>query len=776
MRIIDRYLLREIVSPTLVSFGIYTAAFLLNQFVVLAEIAAKRDVEFIEIFKLILFSFPFIIVQTFPMALLLGILLGFSRLSSDSEITAIRSIGISYYRIFRPVFTLALGSFAITLFLMVWVLPAGNTALQETRLKVFTKGLSKAVEPRIFFEKVPNFLLYTDVSEPQDPFAHGIFVYQNVPGSKIKTATFAKKARFSIDEDTGNFVAYLFESETHSFDPSEPDEYERSLSQEQVVIPPQRDTGLGSKNARIIRKKGVREMTIPELLDHAEIQKQRFHKSEEMRTEMVNRAWVEIHKKFAIPAACLVFAIIGIPLGVFNARGGKMSGFIISLGIYVFYWIFLWSGEKLSHQGKITPFWAMWLGNVLLFILGSFLFWKNNRAFQFGIWSRLKTMLFPARPYERTAYEKTHRHRTLFGIRIMDAYLIRFFLTYFLMVIGSFLVLFSIMEAVGLIGYMAEHKLPASVMFTYLYHLQPRFIVWSLPLSMLVTVMIVFTLLAKNNEVIAFRSLGVSTLRLAVPLLIMGVLASALLFSVQDFVLPQSNQKSDELNDVIHGRSPRTHARTGERWIFGDGHRLYNYALYNSFNQLFHGFHVYKLDPDTFHVKEHIYARKAQWLSENKWELTDGWVREFQTAGKESFEDFETRNFPFPQSPAYFGRGDLKSPDLMNFLELGRHIRNSKASGYQVRGLLVEYHKKFSFAFIPLIFSVLSVPFSFKVGKRGPFYGAGLAILVAVIYYAVMIFFSTMATLGYFPPVLGAWAANVIFGLLGLYFLLSAPT
>ncbi|UCF80693.1 MAG: LptF/LptG family permease [Acidobacteriota bacterium] len=811
MNTLDRYLFKEILGPTCLGFAIYTLAMLLNQFPRLAEIAAKRGVSLWVIAKMLLSSLPSIAVLTVPMAFLVGLLIAFSRMSADSEITALRASGVSYARIFRPAWKLGVLFALVTLVMTLFGMPWGNSALINLRLKVFSTNVAKAVEPRIFFEGIPRFLLYFDHSEPRDPYVRRVFISQETPGQPMQqSVTFAEQARLSVDEEN-TLVVHLEESETHIVDPRQPDIYEKSEQGSQNLKPPE----ASSRGFMQQRTKGLREQTLGEL--SSTLKNYRATADPKARLRQVNSVWVEIHKKFAIPVACLVFALLGIPLGISNARGGKVSGFVISIGVFIAYWIFLWGGERLSDEGRLSPVWAMWSANLVFAAWGALLFWKRSRNVDWGIWRRLRKL----------AHD--HMHATfvvvialgigaflVYGIlsgngetpsdkgglppvwtmwlaflalavlgvfllgrhylNLLDLYALGLFAGFFALVMFSFLALFLIIEAVQLVDDLVKHGVSSHVFANYLLFTIPRFVSWALPLSALVTAMLAVSFMVRNNEVIAVHAAGVSALRMAVPLLLICSALSLGLFTLQDFVLPTTNRRAEQLKDTIRGRSPRTYARPSRQWIFGEGYRLYNFSILNPVSGRMHGVHVFTLNPMTFSVRERVFARTAVWQEEKEsWRFERGWVRRFRNE-EEEFEPFDVREFPFSESPAYFEPERWKSPDVMNFVELRRHIKDSRQAGYQVRSLVVNLHKKFSFSLVPFLLAMLGIPVALRLGRHGALFGLGLSIALAVLYYIAFVFFNTMGLLGTLPPALAAWAADILFSIAGLYAFWLAPT
>ncbi len=771
MKLIDRYIIREILPPTFISFILYTSAFLMNQFVDLAEIAVKKDVGFAVIGKLILFSVPHIVAQTAPMSFLLGTLIAFGRLSKDSEIVSLLANGVSYLRLLKPVMFIALAIFSINLCVMFYLLPAGNSALQEMRYSVFTANLTKAVEPRIFYEDIPGMLIYADESEPASPYLSKVFINEGANFWKSNIIV-AEKAKISCDAITGAVSVSLTNSENHTVDLKEPDKYQLSWHKEQSVIP---DFSEASSRAAAFRNrvKSDREQNLPELL--ASLDESNKIENPSKRKMKVNSILVEIHKKIAIPFVVLVFGLLGVPLGISTKRGGKVSGFVISLVIFLLYWIFLWGGERAADTGKLHPAAAIWAGNIFFASLAVILIYLKTKNVEFNLKGLKGLFRIPRlKKFRAAKREKSSSRFTGGPFSILDTYLISAFCKNLVLVLASFFAIFVVVELIDIVDEIMENKIPAGKVFLYFLYSFPRLLTWTLPLSVLVTVLVNIGVMSKNNEIIAMQVCGVNSRRTVLPLLILAMLASVTVFFVSEKLLPDANQTAQQIYNEIQGRPARTYTPQKKRWVFGEGYRLFNYASFDPDNETLQGLSVFSIHPETFHIRERLFAEKAVWEN-NCWVMENGWLRNFDK-GQEKYEPFEIKAFSFPEDPVYFGKDRLKPPEMMDFFELKQYINDLSKSGYNTDSLKVSYHKKFSFALVPFLLSLVGIPFAFTVGKRGALYGIGAGILIGMLYHILLVFFSTLGTVALLPPCLAAWAANIVFGIIGLYLILSIKT
>ncbi len=380
MKILTRYVIKEMIGPTLLGFLFYTSIILMQQLFTWAGMIINRSLSAATVGKLLLLSLPHIVVLTLPMSLLFGILIAIGRMSSDSEIIAMRALGMSTRMIYRPVFIVSAVMFVLNLYLINVIVPKGNKEFQSLRNEVATSYVQKEVRPRVFFDQYPDVTIYVNDVNPHTGEWKGVFVAdsridandQSTPQKAVEAAAREQQAsaiglpqrtgqKISI-ADRGSIVTMkpsgqiwlnLYGAQNHIWDPRKPDRYDVTVNEIQRIF-------LGDKLADTRYTPSLREMNLRELIQQVRMLRMTTDK------ETYNLAWVEIHKKFSIPFACIAFGVLGLPLGITNRRGGKSSGFSLSIAIILFYYVAINNGETLAGDGKLSPFIGMWSANIVL--------------------------------------------------------------------------------------------------------------------------------------------------------------------------------------------------------------------------------------------------------------------------------------------------------------------------------------------------------------------------------------------------------------------------
>jgi lipopolysaccharide export LptBFGC system permease protein LptF len=206
----------------------------------------------------------------------------------------------------------------------------------------------------------------------------------------------------------------------------------------------------------------------------------------------------------------------------------------------------------------------------------------------------------------------------------------------------------------------------------------------------------------------------------------------------------------------------------------GQGEQIYNYAYYDPARRRFSGLGVYHYSREPFSLAERIYAREAEWdPASGAWTFRNGWRRDFRLGG--TLESFAELSVPHMEPPSYFLK-EQKQSDQMTYLELTRYVEDLKQAGFDVVSLDVARQAKFAFPLAALVTVLIGIPFSFTPGKKGALYGIGIAIAVGLSYYVATRFFAFMGETALLPPVVAAWAPNVLFGVAALWGLFNVRT
>ncbi len=469
----------------------------------------------------------------------------------------------------------------------------------------------------------------------------------------------------------------------------------------------------------------------------------------------------------------MIFGILGLPLGASTRKGGRTSGFTISLGIITIYYVLITAGEKTAMDGKLPPWIGLWGPNILLLLAALYLFFRSQKEFSlFSLPSFLK------RQKERVSFgkkKKFSRNLPRLSLRfpnILDRYIIRKYLAIFSLVFFSLIVISVIVTFFERIDNIYEHNKPISLLLEFIRYSLPEFIHYIFPVAALTTALLSLGLLTKFNEITAMKTCGLSLYRIILPVVLLAAVVSFFSYYLQENVLPYSNKKAEEIWNGINDRPIRSYSYLDRRWVLSrEGNRVYHYNYFDQEKSAFSQLSVYDLDPVSWTIKKRAYSERA-FLGDGRLSLENCWVRSFSGGKMIDFEKMENLNIDMQEDRSYFLK-EWREPDQMSFGELTKYIRELDERNFDTVRFKVDLNYKISFPVVCLIMTLLGIPFAFSLGKKGTLVGIGLSLAIAIIYWGIIGIFQGLGYVSYLSAFLSAWGPNLIFGLIGLYLLFT---
>ncbi len=299
---------------------------------------------------------------------------------------------------------------------------------------------------------------------------------------------------------------------------------------------------------------------------------------------------------------------------------------------------------------------------------------------------------------------------------------------------------------------------------------------------MLIGALVTIGILTKNSELVVMRACGISLYRSAVPLLLFAACAGALIFLVEEDVLAYANQRAESLNHVMRGGSPQTFNVLNRKWMVSRSGEFYHYVYFDPRTRELYGFSAFRFAPKAWRLQSRTYYRSLTFTGQSTgqeatvwWSGKSGWTREFDRAANERSFTLSPAAQVALEPPQFF-MAEQQEADRMNYTELRKYIAELKASGYNVTPYEVELHRKLSFPWVTVIMTFIAVPFAVTTGRRGALYGIGTGIVIAIVYWIATSVFAAIGAGGLVPPLLAAWAPNILFGLGAAGLLLTVRT
>jgi LPS export ABC transporter permease LptG/LPS export ABC transporter permease LptF len=771
VKILDRYVIREVLLPFAIALLVFTFILIVPSMMQYAEAFIAKGVPTTVVLRAMATLLPSSLALSIPSALLIALLIAFGRLSADREFVAMQACGVSVARLLWPVGVLAVIGWASTSYVMIEALPDANQAFRQIAFNVLAERAEGEVKPRIFFTEFPDLVIYVRDIPPEGGW-NDVFMSDNTPG-RPQAIYLVRHGRVVLDAKRRTVEMVLEDGTRHVA--SADGTYQVVKFARQVV----------SVNPEVVfprggPTKGDPEMTIAELQQRAaELEREGMSAHNQI---------MAIHRKFAIPVACLVFGVIGLALGATNRRDGKLGSFVFGLGVIVAYYIPLTLGPALAKGHLIPPWLAVWAPNIILSLVGALLFFWRSRAadqeFRFAAPTWLQRRAAAAPPQRESAGLEGVPTAPGFMSRIprpsiLDRYVTMRYMRVFLLCALGLLALFYISTFIDRSDKVFKGAATWGMMGAYLGYLLPQYVYYVLPMSVLLASLVTIGVLTKNSELIVMKACGISLYRVAVPMLGAALLAGGTLFMLEQTVLGDWNRKADAIKRVMNGIAPETLDMLTRQWVVGGHGQIYHYDYFDPANNALMGLEVFEFSDGMRALTRRSYAKVARFAPEpahsDRWRAEQTWSRDLLASGDtRHFSSEPAAEFTL-EPPSYFGTRQPE-PQFMSYSQLRGYIDQLKTSGFDVIAQQVALERKASFPFVTLIMTLIAVPFAVTAGRRGAMYGIGVGIVIAISYWVAFSVFAALGTGGVVAPMLAAWAPNLLFGAGAAYLLLTVRT
>jgi len=785
VRILTRYILGEILSLTLIGCALFTFILFMPRLSYVLEVVVRNSSTWSDVAQIFLFTLPNLFKVTIPMAVLWGVLLGLSRLASDSEIIAMRASGLGIGYFVRVASIVAIAGTVLGLFNSLYLVPRANQAILAMEQTLETEQASYEIQPRVFYEDFKNFVLYVQDVRSGAGASNWRQVFMADVHDPVNPVITTASSATVVNDNKQELIMRLrdgLRDETVAEHPEQSNISTFATTDMPLSLGQQNNVHLGRMDTALYA------MPIGELYGH-------------IHDRDGKRYLIELYNRFAFPFACLVLMLVGVPLGVSSRRGGKSSGFVFTILLVFVYYFLSSTGIALGHQSRLPAFLAVWSANLIFAVAGVFLLWqmatggwvlsaistwasrlsksageaKQEGASRSGLFGKLQLNKLQPRMQHKRA-------RNVFP-RILDEYVIREFLWMFFLILAGFALLMLVFTFFDLVGDILRNHIALGIVGEYLMNLAPSMLYQIAPLAVLIAVLVTFGVLNRNSEIIAMKATGISLYRLVIPIVSIAAILAVTLFLFDQYYLPQANRRQEALRSVIKGRPPQTYLHPEQKWIFGpqptpgEPGRIFYYPFFDPDRNEFANLSIFEFDPVNFQLTRRIFAKRVVWDADSGvWLFQNGWVRDVKGADVIAFRSFTEAPLPvIHATPEYFKKEALQSQE-MNFSQLDRYIRDLRQGGFDTKRLNVALWHKLSYPLVAVVMAILAVPFALSMGRRGSLAGIAVAIGVALAYWVVDGLLGAMGYVNYLPAGMAAWSADVLFGLAGGYLLLRTRT
>ena len=767
IRILDRYVARELWPPFAISVVVFTFFLVIDRIYLLTDLVIGKQVPVRMVLLLLVYLLPPLLSLSLPIAVLMAVLIAGGRLSADLEVAALKASGVSPVRLFRPFLAAGIIASALIAWLTLVVNPWASADFQKQLFKILETRATTGIQERAFTGTFSRIVLYVEEVSPSQVALRGLLA-SDERDPALSRIIVAREGRVLSDPERRRLTLRFIDGAINESDVADARRFRyTTFALYDMSLPLSSPTATSEQQA-----KPEKEMPLGSLAAAAEEAKDRGQAAPFL---------VELHKRFALPMAAVVFVLVGFPLGIRSHRGGRAVAITSSFAIVISYYILSTALEGPALGGRLPVWLAIWLPNAIFVVIGLALL----RAVTTGVptgWLDLFWRVagrLPRGRRERRPRAASWTTWRLQGPRgssfIIDRYLMR----QYLLLIGVGLLIgaaFSvIVDLIQSLDRFLRAKPPWVYIAQHFLYLVPRELYKGLPLIVLVATVFLFVMLTRQRELDALKAAGMSLYRACVPVLLIAFLVSVGALVFQETALPLIAAKAEEVDRVkIRGFPPRHLQQQGQMWYRSSDRRFLKIGLLDPVSRSLDGLIVLDLTPD-FRLADRLDVRRAQWVSDG-WEMWGGTARQIGAAQQVQSRSFDHRVMEMPEHIDDFIRVQ-KLPDAMSFLELRAYVAKLRDGGHQVGTYLVQLYSKLSFPLVHFIMALVAIPFALAAPRSGGrAVGIGVAIMVAVGYWLVHSVALAFARADLLPAALAAWSANIIFTGLGTALFLNART
>ncbi len=767
--LIPHYIVAAIAPYLFLALLLLTAILLAQQAARLAEVVIYADLPFSLLGSIGAALLPGVLTFSIPLATLAGIIIGFSRMGSDSEIVAMRAAGVGSWTMIWPALLIGLIFTGATAYLHLKEAPEAARDLERIALQGALAKLDSPVEPRTF-STLPRYVIYVRDGNKDLGTWGRVFIFAQRSDQTTEVFT-ARSGRIDSSGEQSELVLtdVLATKFPSSRAEAQPQKNSPGADKNSYIVErsDQLRFSINTGRADIVRRLNQRD-TNADSMDWSELRERVDSGTPAQQKEAVR----VLSRRAALSVAPFFFSFLAATLGLRIRRGGRSVGVLLSLIVVIVYYLLSLLGESMSRVGTVSPYIGPWFATVFIFGLSLFFLLVNRVPFisTASILSRASKSKSPAAQARQTS----HRGFSALGFpSLMDATLLRSLAVTFVVCFMALAAIFNIFTLFELWRFIGATQAGAGLVARYLLFLLPLITVELFPATMLISVLVTYALLARRQEAIAWWASGQSVYRLMLPGLLFAVAMAFGSWLVQERIMPGTNLKQDALRARIRGGEARATTRTGRQWLAStETRRFYSYE-FDEDGKLIEPT-IYELDAEAVHLAKVVSGKTGAWADSTNLKITDAETLALNGMEVERRSEPEI-TFSGVESPAVF-RPTIDKPSQLSANDLKSYLNAAKQRGMDVSALAVALQRKYAGPFGIIIMAFIGMPLAVSFGRKGTVIALCAAVVVGIAYWAVGGGFQQLGNYGMLRPSVAGWSPLVIFTAAGTYFLSRVRT
>lgn len=764
-RLIERYIFKAVFPYLLLSLVLLTAILFTQQASRFGDLLMGAQVPLNFVQQLALLVLPNVLIFTLPMALLAGVLIGYSRMGSDSELIALRASGVGTWKMLWPPLLLGALLAAAALYVNLNLAPEATRSLRRMGASAALYKLGSPVEPRAFNTDIPRLVIYVRDGYKERGLWGRVFLYREERDGSLTLVT-ARTGRI----DSAGEQSELVLTDAQRIILPKPDQQ----SEQQSYVTEHLDL------LRVILDTGRKAILDALQKEDAEVRPNEMSWQALVRYAQSDagpvglEAKTLLHKRLAMSLTPLFFAFLGTALGLRVRRGGRGAGMVLSLLFMLGYYLLTLVGEQLARAGTVPPALGAWLAScatvalgMVLMMAGRFSLLQKVRVFLESTSTRIHP---PGRIRKKEGLGKV---RLLAFPSLMDLGILRSISFSFALAYASLVLIFQIFTLFELWRFIIQKGVGARVVTEYLLFLLPMITVQLLPASVLIAMLATYAIISRQSEATAWWASGQSVYRLMLPGALFALTVAGGLWLLEEHVMPQSNRRQDEVRSQIRGGVITASTTSDRQWLASSiSNRLYSYK-YEESGELLNPV-IYDFDQEGIHLTSIVRAQTGSRTGRTELTLQNAELLKLNEAKVFREQLPSTRLEDSEQSDAFNPTTD--KPSHLSSKALSAYLKRSKLRGIDVTKAAVALQKKYADPLNVLVLALVSMPLALSYGRRSAIKALSLAILLGLIFWAATSGFQQLGEHELLPTVVAAWSPVAIFAMIGAYLLSRMKT
>ena len=758
---ISRYLIGAILPYFVFSWLLLSVVLFVQQASRFADIFFSANIPTNLVWQLTIALVPNVIAFTCPMAALVGVIIGLSKMQGDSELVAIRAAGVGNIQITIPILLVGLILSIFAFVINLYGVPVAASIVRRVAMQTAIYKLESPIEPGVFNTEIAGYTIYVRDGDIYDGEWKNIFVHTEDPKAGTVRLLTSTNGRIDTSGEDSELVLENATAITIDRSAGAPKFVSEGIGEVRVAIK--------TKRAELIQRLSNAEVT-PEELGLGQLSDYAEKKEGKERTE-VEILW---QRRLILSVTPLIFCLLGTSLVLRFNRQGRGFGIFIALVSLIAYYLLAFLGEQLARTGRLSVL-EGGLIPVVLCLLAVVWFNLSTKA---AVLSRLTTL---AREHIKTVdLGSLRRRRPNFfvdvttGIRDFD--LIVSIAKYYLLTLGFLMAVFVIFTAFELWKFAGTMDGGIVLLMKYLFFLLPFVYIQLAPSAAMIATLATYVIKSRQNELVIWTSAGQSVYRVFFPCLAMMIVLGGFNFAIQEKVAPVANQIQDDLRAQIRGAG-RVENKSPKVWVATDK-RIFSFSLpapngsasdnatgMRPSDRQVHALAIYDF-ADNGKMQALYQADSAVWSdgviqfvgSVQRTNVGSDRVESERLASGELKEEYN----PFAEI--------RKKPSHLTTAETRLQIERSEAE-IERRSFGVALQKKYSVAFLPFIISLFTAPFALSLSRKGKAAMVGYAVGLWLVFVGTSSSFEQLGLNGHVSPEIAVWAPVVIFTFLGVFLL-----